>query len=182
MSTQTLSSVTSDVLGQYTQVGKLVLATYRAGVRRIVNSGNTRYAAVLNSRALPLVNEAVRSSLIQAHDQITGALGDGIVSGADRAEQAIDFVAGGVDNGIQRIAATVERVETAFDTTVVTTVRTLTMPAAQISLGIANRAVEGTKRLSARVIGAEAVVAEAVATTPRAVKEAVRRVKVKAHS
>jgi hypothetical protein len=67
MSTQTLGSVSSDVLGQYTQIGKLVLATYRAGVRRIVSGGNTRYAAALNSRALPLVNEAVKASLIQVH-------------------------------------------------------------------------------------------------------------------
>ena len=180
MSTQTLSSVTSDVVGQYTQIGKLILATYRAGVRRIVSGGNTRYAAVLNSRALPLVNEAVKASLIEVHDQVTGAVEGGIVGGADRAEQAIDFVAGGVNDSIQRIAATAERVETAFDTTVITTVVRLTMPAAQISLMIANRAVEGTKRLSARVIGAEADVAEAAATTQRAVKKAVRRVK--AHS
>jgi hypothetical protein len=168
MSTQTLGSVTSDILGQYSQIGKLVLATYRAGVRR--------FAAAINSRALPLVNEAVKGSLIPAHEQLTGALGDGFESGVDRAEQAIDFIACRVDNGIRRIAATVERVETAFDTTVTTTVGTLTMPAAQISLGIASRAVEDTKRLSARVIGAEADVAEAAATQ-RAVKKAVRRVK-----
>lgn len=177
MSTQTLSSVTSDVLGQYTRIGKLVLATYRAGVRRIVSGVNTGYAEALGSRALPLVNEAVKASLIQVHDQVTGALGAGIVRGADRAEQAIDFVSGGVNKGIQRIAATVERVETAFDTTVITAVGTLTMPAAQISLGIANRAVEGTKRLSARVIGAEADVAGAAVSTQRAVKKAVRRAK-----
>ena len=48
------------------------------------------------------------------------------------------------------------------------------MPAAQVSLEIANRAVEGTKRLSARVIGAEAEVA---ATAKRAVKKTVRRAK-----
>ena len=153
------------------------LATYRAGVRRIVSGNNKRYAAVLDSRALPLVNEAVKASLVHVHDQVSGALGNGIVSAADRAEQAIDFVADGVNNGIQRIAAAVERVETALDTTVITTVGTLTMPAAQISLSIANRAVESTKRLSARVVGAEADVAEAAPITRRAVKKAVRRVK-----
>lgn len=177
MSTPTLSSVTRDVLGQYTQVGKLVFATYRAGVRRIVSGNNQRYAAALDSRALPLVNDAVKASLIRAHGQLGDALGGGIVSGADRAERAIDFVASGVTHGIRRLAATVERVEAAFDTTVITTVGTLTMPAAQISLGIANRAVEGTKRLSARVIGAEADVGEATAATRRAVKKTARRVK-----
>lgn len=177
MSTQTLSSVAIDVLGQYTQVRKLVLATYRARVLRGVSEGNKRYAAVLDSRALPLVNEAVKASLVQVHDQVTGALGNGIVSAADRADQGIDFVADGVNKGIQRIATAVERVETAFDTTAITTIATLTMPAAQISLTIANRAVEGTKRLSTRVMGAEAEVADAATTTPRAVKKAVRRVR-----
>jgi len=174
MSTQTLSSVATHVVGQYSQVGKLIVGTYRAGAQRFVSGANTRYAAFLNSRSLPLVNEAVKASLIDVQQQFAGLVEGGITSGSNRAEQAIDFLAGGVNNGIQRIAATAERVETAFDTTAITTVGSLTMPAAQVSLEIANRAVEGTKRLSARVIGAEAEVA---ATAKRAVKKAVRRTK-----
>jgi len=174
MSTQTLSSVATHVVGQYGQIGKLIVGTYRAGAQRFVSGANTRYAAFLNSRSLPLVNEAVKASLIDVQQQFAGLVEGGITSGSNRAEQAIDFLAGGVNNGIQRIAATAERVETAFDTTAITTVGSLTMPAAQVSLEIANRAVEGTKRLSARVIGAEAEVA---ATAKRAVKKAVRRTK-----
>jgi len=173
MSTQTLSSVATHVVGQYSQVGKLIVGTYRAGAQRFVSGANTRYAAFLNSRSLPLVNEAVKASLIDVQQQFAGLVEGGITSGSNRAEQAIDFLAGGVNNGIQRIAATAERVETAFDTTAITTVGSLTMPAAQVSLEIANRAVEGTKRLSARVIGTEVE----VAATKRAVKKAVRRVK-----
>jgi hypothetical protein len=172
MSTQTLSSVASHVVGQYTQVGKLIVGTYRAGTQRFVNGANTRYAEFLNSRSLPLMNDAVKASLIDAQQQIAGLVEGGITSGIDRAEQVIDFVAGGVNGGIQRIAATAERVATAFDTNAITTVGSLTMPAAQVSLEIANRAVEGTKRLSARVTGADAQV---VATTKRAAKKAVRR-------
>ena len=174
MSTQTLSSVATHVVGKYGQIGKLIVGTYRAGAQRFVSGANTRYAAFLNSRSLPLVNEAVKASLIDVQQQFAGLVEGGITSGSNRAEQAIDFLAGGVNNGIQRIAATAERVETAFDTTAITTVGSLTMPAAQVSLEIANRAVEGTKRLSARVIGAEAEVA---ATAKRAVKKAVRRTK-----
>ena len=174
MSTQTLSSVATHVVGQYSQVGKLIVGTYRAGAQRFVSGANTRYAEFLNSRSLPLVNEAVKASLLDVQQQFAGLVEGGITSGSDRAEQVIDFVAGGVNGGIQRIATTAERVETAFDTTAITTVGSLTMPAAQVSLEIANRAVEGTKRLSARVIGAEAEVA---ATAKRAVKKAVRRTK-----
>ena len=169
---QTLSSVASNVVGQYSQVGKLIVGTYRAGAQRFVSGANTRYAEFLNSRSLPLMNEAVKASLIDVQQQIAGLVEGGITSGSDRAEQVIDFVAGGVNDGIQRIAATAERVETAFDTSAITTVGSLTLPAAQVSLEIANRAVEGTKRLSDRVIGAEA---EVTVTTKPAVKKAVRR-------
>jgi len=170
---QTLSSVASNVVGQYSQVGKLIVGTYRAGAQRFVNGANTRYAEFVNSRSLPLVNGAVKASLIDVQQQIAGLVEGGITRGTDRAEQAIDLVAGGLNGGIRRIAATKERVETAFDTTALTTVGALTLPAAQISLEIANRAVEGTKRLSARVIGTEP---EVVVTKP-AVKKAARRTK-----
>jgi len=177
MSTQTLSSVATHVVGQYSQVGKLIVGTYRTGAQRFVSGTNTRYAEFLNSRSLPLVNEAVKASLIDVQRQFAGLVEGGIASGSDRAEQAIDLLAGGVNGGIKRIAATAERVETAFDTSAITTVGSLTMPAAHVSLEIANRAVEGTKRLSARVIGADAEVVEVAATAKRAVKKAVRRVK-----
>ncbi len=180
MSTQTFSSVATRVVGQYSQVGKLVVDAYRTGAHRLVNGANTRYAAFLNNRSLPLVNEAVKASLIDAQQQIAGLVEGGITGGSDRAEQAIDLLAGGVNGGIKRIAATAERVETAFETSALSTVGILTMPVAQVSLEIANRAVRGTKRLSARVTGGAADVIEAPAPSARAVKKAVRRVKARA--
>lgn len=174
MHTQTLSSVASNVVGQYSQVGKLIVGTYRAGAQRVVSGANSRYAAFVNNRSLPLVNEAAKASLINVQQLFAGLVEGGITSGSDRAEQAIDFVAGGVNTGIDRIVATSERVETAFDTTALTTVGALSLPAAQISLEIANRAVEGAQRLSARVIGAAPEVA---VVAKRAVKKAVRRTK-----
>jgi hypothetical protein len=180
MSTQTLSSVASDVVGQYSRVGKLVVGAYRTSAQRLVSGANTRYAAFLNNRSLPLVNEAVKASLIDAQQQISGAVVGGITSGSDRAEQAIELLAGGVNGGIRRLAATAERVEAAFDTTAISTASILTMPVVQVSLEIANRAVDGTKRLSARVTGADADGAAAAATPKPAVKKAVRRVKARA--
>jgi hypothetical protein len=180
MTTQTFSSVASNVVGQYTQVGKLIVGAYRTGAQRLVGGANARYAAFLDKRALPLVNEAVKASLIDAQKQIANAVVGTIVTGTERAEQAIDLLADGVNGGIERVAATAERVESAFNTSALTTVGTLTMPVAQISLEIANRAVEGTKRLSDRVIGADAEIAEVVAAPKRAAKKAVRRIKARA--
>lgn len=177
MSTQTLNLVATHVVGRYSQAGKLVVGMYRSGAQRVVSGANTRYAAFLSSRSLPLVNDAVRASLIDVQQQIAGLVEAGITRGSDRAEQAIDRVADGVNKGIRRLAASAERVESAFDTTALTTVGSLTMPAAQVSLEIANRAVEGTKRLSARVIGDEAEVLESATRATRPLKTAVRRSK-----
>jgi len=174
--TQSLSSVASTVVGQYTQVGKIIVGAYRSGAQRLISGANERYASFLNSRAFPLVNDDVKASLINVQTQIAGLVEGGVNSGSDRAEQAIDFVSGGVTGSIKRVAATAERVEEAFDTKALTTVGTLAMmPVAQVSLEIANRAVEGTKRLSARVGAVEEEVAQAVVKAKRVAKKAVRR-------
>ena len=174
--TQSLSSVASSVVGQYTQVGKIIVGAYRSGAQRLISGANERYVSFLNSREFPLVNDDVKASLINVQTQIAGLVEGGVNSGSDRAEQAIDFVSGGVTGGIKRVAATAERVEEAFDTKALTTVGTLAMmPVAQVSLEIANRAVEGTKRLSARVGAVEEEVAQAVVKAKRVAKKAVRR-------
>lgn len=175
MSTQTLHSVATHVVGRYSQAGKLIVGMYRASAQRVVSGANTRYVEFLNSRSLPLVNEAVKASLIDVQQQFAGLVEAGITRSSDRAEQAINRLAGGVNKGIQRFTETAERVENAFDTTAISTVGSLSMPAAQVSLEIANRAVEGTQRLSARVIGADAEVFKAITSTKRVVKKAVRR-------
>ena len=180
MSTQTLGSVASLIVGQYGQVGTLLLSTYRTGAQRLVNGANTRYAAFVNSRYVPLLNEAAKARLIKVQRQIAGLVEGGVTSSSDRAAQAIALLAGGVDSGIHRVAATVERVENAFHIKAITTVGNLTVPVAQVSLDIANLAVEGTKRLSATVVDAEAEVVKPAAGTKRVVKKAARRVRARA--
>lgn len=175
MSTQSFSSVAHHVVGQYGEIGMILVGTYRTGATRLVNGANTRYVTFLNSRKLPLVTDSVKASLINAQTKFANMIEGGIVDGTARVEQAIDLVAGGVNGGIKRAVATVERVESALNTTAITTVGQLTLPVAQVSLAIANRAVEGTKRLSARVIGAQSEVKEAVATTQRVVKRTAKK-------
>jgi hypothetical protein len=175
MSTQSFSSVAHHVVGQYGEIGMILVGTYRTGATRLVNGANTRYVTFLNSRKLPLVTDSVKASLINAQTKFANMIEGGIVDGTARVEQAIDLVAGGVNGGIKRAVATVERVESALNTTALTSVGQLTLPVAQVSLEIANRAVEGTKRLSARVIGAQSEVKEAVATTQRVVKRTAKK-------
>ena len=175
MSTQSFSSVAHQVVGQYGEIGKILVGTYRTGATRLVNGANTRYVSFLNSRKLPLVTDSIKTSLIDAQTRFAKMVEGGIVDGTGRAEQAIDLVAGGVNGGIKRAVATVQRVESALNTTAITTIGQLTLPVAKVSLEVANRAVEGTKRLSARVIGAQSEVKEAVATTQRVVKRTAKK-------
>lgn len=175
MSTQSFSSVAHHVVGQYGEIGMILVGTYRTGATRLVNGANTRYVSFLKDRKLPLVTDSVKASLIDAQTKFANMIEGGIVDGTARVEQAIEFVAGGVNGGIKRAVATVERVESALNTTAISAVGQMTLPVAQVSLEIANRAVEGTKRLSARVIGAQSKTEAAVATTQRVVKRTARK-------
>jgi hypothetical protein len=175
MSTQSFSSVAHHVVGQYGEIGMILVGTYRTGATRLVNGANTRYVSFLKDRKLPLVTDSVKASLIDAQTKFANMIEGGIVDGTARVEQAIEFVAGGVNGGIKRAVATVERVESALNTTAITAVGQMTLPVAQVSLAIANRAVEGTKRLSARVIGAQSEAKQAVATTKRVVKRTAKK-------
>lgn len=181
MTTQSLSSVASDIVGQYSQASKHLVDAYRSGAQRLVIASNTRYVTLLKSGALPLVTEDVKANLFKAQTKITSLVEQGINTGSDRAEQAIDFFANGVNGGIQRVAAATDRVEEALNTKALTKVGTVAiLPVAQVSLNLVTRAAEGTKRLSARVAGTEAAVAPVVAKAKRVVKKTVRRVKASA--
>lgn len=176
MSTPTFSAVAIQVAGQYGQAGKLVVGATRKRAFRLVVDTNARYAEFLDRRPLPLVSDAVKASLVDAQQRIAGFVEDGIVTGSDRAEQAIASVTAGVHRSVARIAATAERLEAAFDSKALSTVGTLTLPVAQLSLEIANRTVQGAERLSARWVGAdEAQVVEVAAPATRPAKKAARR-------
>ena len=110
MTTQSLAAVASDIVGQYSQAGKHIVDAYRSGAQRLVIGANTRYVTFLKSGALPLVTDDAKARLFKVQTKITGLVEQGINTGSDRAEQAIDFVAGGVNGGIQRMAAAADRV------------------------------------------------------------------------
>lgn len=181
MSNTSLVSVAYNVVGQYSQFGKLVVGAYRHGAERAVIGANTRYVSLLNSGMLPLVTDNVKATLFKVQVELTGLFEDGIAAGSNRAEQAIDFVAGGVNGGIQRVAAAAGRVEQSLDTQALSKVgQVAILPVAQASLTLATRTVDLTKRLSARVAGADAKVAPVAAKAKRVVRKAVRRAKARA--
>ena len=151
MSSQTLSAVAIHVVDQYGSAGKHLTQAYRTGVERLVGGANARYASFLQNRSIPLVNEQVKSDLINAQHLLAGFLLKGVHAGSDRAVQAIDTVTTRAASGIQAVASTATRVESAFDTTALDTVRTLNMPAATLAAQVAGKIVEGAKAVESRV-------------------------------
>ena len=164
MSTQTLSSVAIDVVDQYNLVGKQLVRAWRAGTERAVVATNERFASALNARPLPLVNDHVKASLIDAQQQVAGLVSFGLSLPANGADMTIDRVARRVHTGIERLSNTATRVEAAFGTAALGKVTLFALPVAQVSLSLANAVAEGSKRLTERVAGADEAVVAAPAT------------------
>jgi len=66
MSTQSLSTVAIDVVGQYHLAGQHLARAYQSGVQRAAGAISERFASALQSRELPLVNNAVKASVIRS--------------------------------------------------------------------------------------------------------------------
>lgn len=177
MSTQTLTSVAINVVGQYNQAGKQLVRAYRVGAERAVGAVNERFAAVVNARQLPLVNDNVKASLIVAQQQITGVVANGLNAGANGADSTVDQLARGVKGGIERVSETGTKIESVFNTSVFDTVGVFALPVAYVSLEIGNLVAQGAKRLTERVAGADdiAVAVPAKKAVRRGAKKAVAR-------
>jgi hypothetical protein len=155
MSTQTLRSVAQNVVDQYSLAGKQLVRAYRAGTERAVGAVNERFASVVNARSLPLVTDTVKTSLIDAQQQVAGFVSFGLGLGANGADITIDQLSRRVSSGIERVSGAGTRVESALGTSALDKIGAVALPLAHVTLEIANVVAEGSKRLSDRVAGVE---------------------------
>ncbi|WP_280151171.1 hypothetical protein [Piscinibacter sp. XHJ-5] len=174
MSTPTFTAVARNVVDQYSLAGKQLVRAYRAGAERAVGAVNERFASAVKARSLPLVSETVKSSLIDAQQQVAGFVSFGLGLGANGADITIDQVARRVGTGIERVSSAGARVETVFGTSALDKIGAFALPVAHVSLEIANVLAQGSKRLSDRIAGVEGVAAAAPARKAAA-KKRVRR-------
>jgi hypothetical protein len=180
VTTPTFSSVAARAIGQYGQAGRLIVDGYRSGALRLARGVNSRYAEFLDKRQLPLVNDAVKTSLKGIEMGVVAILEQGIIGGSDRAEQIIGKLADGVTRSIRRVAETAARVEAAFETKAISNVSGFSMPAANASLELSSLALEGTKRLSARMVDGRSQTIGTPEKPTRLAKRASRRTKSRA--
>jgi hypothetical protein len=173
MSTQNLSTIAIDVVDQYHAAGKNLVRAYRAGTERAVGAVNERFASALNARALPLVTEPVKASVIQAQQQVAGFVAFGLGLGANGADITIDQLSRRVVDGIGRVSNASTKVESVIGASAFDKVGVLALPMARVSLEIANVVAKGSKRLSERVAGSDEAVD--VAPVRKAAKKTARK-------
>jgi hypothetical protein len=174
MTTQTLSSIAVDVVGHYHQAGQSLVRAYQAGVEQAERAYSERFVSTLNGRELPLVNEAVKSSLIEVQRHVATALVRGLRAGSDRVAEINDRLAERARTDIGRLADAVARAESAFEIKGSETLAIYGLPSAQFSLAVASAVSEGARRLGARVAATD--VEEAVEVVDaQPVKRATKR-------
>jgi hypothetical protein len=163
MSTQpTLNATVIDVLGQYNQAAKSLVATYRDGTQRVVGGIDQRCSKLVADNKLPLVPARVTERLVDAEQRLAAFVVKGVDRAADRADATIDKLSQGAIGGVNRFA---EETAWAKDLFVVNALRSLNMPAAKLSLQIAEQVAHGARRVSERVAGTSQA-REMTAATP----------------
>ena len=143
----TLNSIAIDVVGQYSEAAKHLVNAYRVGSERAINGLGGRYEHLLESRKLPLITEELKSAFIVSQQRLSGLVLDAITRTTDRAEEAVDQLSSRAVNGMEAFGA---KTAWASDMFVVNAARTINLPVAKLSLGIANRVNQASGRLSAR--------------------------------
>jgi hypothetical protein len=164
-----INSIAIDVLGQYNDAAKHLVSAYRVGTRRTVAGVGERYERLLNGRSL--VSDGTKERLIGAEQQLGNFVVGAVSRVSERADSALDLVASRAVAGIEFFGA-----KTAWtnDSAIFNALRTLNLPAAKLSLQLATKLADASRRLSERVAG-EAEVAAPVAKATKTVKRAAKR-------
>jgi len=145
---QTLNAIAIDVVSQYGEAAKHLVNAYRIGTERTIGGIGAGYARLIERRSLPLVTDELKTALIDTEKRMSNLAVDAVNRAAERTQAAVERVTDRVVEGIQAFG---HRTAWAGEMFVVEAVRTINMPAAKLSLGIANRANQATARLSERV-------------------------------
>ena len=162
-----LNAIAIDVVGHYGQTAKNLVATYRAGTERAVSVLNARYEQLGDS--LPWIDGDIKANLIDSQQRLSRLVVDSVDRIAERAASAVDRVSGRTVRGIEAFGA---QTAWADEMMVVGALRKVNLPVARLSLRIAGRIDDASRRLSQRVAGTTA--AKATKTTKAVVKR-VRR-------
>jgi hypothetical protein len=167
--TAKLNTVAIDVVGHYGRTAKNLLAAYCAGTERAVNAFSDRYEQLVGRQALPWINSEIKANLVASQQRVARRVVDSVTRLTKRANNTVDRISGRTVKGIEAFG---EQIAWANDMFVVGAFRTINLPAARLSLEIAGRVDEASRRLSRRLAGTQ--VTKPTKSAKRAVKRARR--------
>jgi len=151
MSNQSLSTVATHVVAQYSAAGKTLNQAYRATAERLLGDAKTRLVSALDARAIPMVNDQVKSQIVDAQQVLAGYMLKGVQTATNQADQAIDTIAKRANSSIESAAATAARVQSSFKLEQFDAVLSLNAPIASLVSQVADKVAEGAKAVEARL-------------------------------
>jgi hypothetical protein len=164
-----LNTIAIDVVGHYGQTAKNLFAACGAGTERAVNAFSDRYEQLVEKQPLPWINSEIKASLVASQQRVARRVVDSTTRFTERASSAVDRISGRTIKGIEAFG---EQTAWANDMFVVGAFRMINLPAAKLSLQIAGRVDEASRRLSQRV--AVTGVAKPTRTAKKSIKRARR--------
>ncbi len=153
MTTQTLSAVAIRTIDQYNEAGKTLAASYRTGVRRLLDLASSGTSALLEKNSLPLVTEEAKARLLGVQQKYHGFLVERVEADTNTAVSVMNYVAATSVSNIESVASRAAKIESPVATSLLSGIETLHMPLAKLSADIADKIAEGAKRIEARVNG-----------------------------
>jgi hypothetical protein len=166
MTTQAVSAIENlantaiRTVESYNTANKTLVGAYRTGVQRLLNGATTRYGAYLEQAKLPVLNEQIRTQMIDAQKKFNGFLIQRAEADTKNVIAVIDRIAVASTSGIDAATSRLEKIDSPAAQAFINGVSKLQLPIAQLSAQVAEQYVAGAKRVEARVNGQEEVAAE----------------------
>lgn len=145
-STPSLGTVALEIVNRHEEAAQTFTRAYQSGVERFAERVSSR----LQAQQLPLVPEAVKSTLLSAQQQSSEAFLKGIKANTAAITTLNQNIANGLRASIERTTGAVEKFDAATKGTLGRVLNQFVLPSAQLSLSLANLLVQGAQRLEAR--------------------------------
>jgi hypothetical protein len=172
MPSTTVNSIAIDVVDQSRDTAKNLLNAYLASTRLGTRRLDAGYAKLAASRLVSTPN--LKSALLDSERRVTGVLVNATERASDRAIQAVDRVAGLMVEGLEAFAG---KTAWADELMAVEALRTVQLPVARLSLGIATKLNDACRELVRRVVHSKTVkvTAQAPKTPLKRARRAARK-------
>lgn len=172
MTSANLNTIAIDVVGHYGSAAKNLLATYRAGTERAFGALSAGYEQLVERQPLPWIDSQIKASLLGTQQRVARLVVDSVSRAAERAAKAVDTVSG---RTVQGIEAFDRQTAWAHDMMVVGAIRKINLPVARLSLQIAGRVDDASRRLSRRVAGKAGQAVRSAKTAAKRARRATRK-------